>query len=190
MIYKKSPKEVKNINDLIFNKIKKDKINVLMSIIVKFLKIHIKSQVDSGSTIIQIFDSWAGLLNDDFAMDNYIYKPTYELVDYAKKLGVPIICFPRGTKNYKKYCKIVKPDAISIDYEVDPEIIAKEIEVPVQGGLDPKILLTNKENLKKKTIKYLEIFKDHPYIFNLGHGVLPETSPEMVECLVKTVKRL
>ncbi len=190
MIYKKSPKEVKNINDLIFNKIKKDKINVLMSIIVKFLKIHIKNQVDSGSTIIQIFDSWAGLLNDDFAMDNYIYKPTYELVDYAKKLGVPIICFPRGTKNYKKYCKIVKPDAISIDYEVDPKIIAKEIEVPVQGGLDPKILLTNKENLKKETIKYLEIFKDHPYIFNLGHGVLPETSPEMVECLVKTVKRL
>jgi len=190
MIYKKSPKEVKNINDLIFNKIKKDKINVLMSIIVKFLKIHIKNQVDSGSTIIQIFDSWAGLLNDDFAMDNYIYKPTYELVDYAKKLGVPIICFPRGTKNYKKYCKIVKPDAISIDYEVDPEIIAKEIEVPVQGGLDPKILLTNKEKLKKETIKYLEIFKDHPYIFNLGHGVLPETSTEMVECLVKTVKRL
>ncbi len=190
MIYKKSPKEVKNINDLIFNKIKKDKINLLMSIIVKFLKIHIKNQVDSGSTIIQIFDSWAGLLNDDFAMDNYIYKPTYELVDYAKKLGVPIICFPRGTKNYKKYCKIVKPDAISIDYEVDPKIIAKEIEVPVQGGLDPKILLTNKENLKKETIKYLEIFKDHPYIFNLGHGVLPETSPEMVECLVKTVKRL
>ena len=83
MIYKKSPKEVKNINDLIFNKIKKDKINLLMSIIVKFLKIHIKNQVDSGSTIIQIFDSWAGLLNDDFAMDNYIYKPTYELVDLS-----------------------------------------------------------------------------------------------------------
>ena len=64
----------------------------------------------------------------------------------------------------------------------------KNIKIPVQGGLDPKILLTDKEILKKETIKYLEIFKDHPYIFNLGHGVLPETKPEMVEWLVNTVK--
>jgi uroporphyrinogen decarboxylase len=60
--------------------------------------------------------------------------------------------------------------------------------LPVQGGLDPKILLTDKENLKKQAIKYLEIFKDHPYIFNLGHGVLPETNPDMMEYLVNTVK--
>ena len=54
--------------------------------------------------------------------------------------------------------------------------------------MDPKILLTDQENLKKEAKRYLEIFKDHPYIFNLGHGVLPETNPEMVEYLVKTVK--
>ena len=54
--------------------------------------------------------------------------------------------------------------------------------------LDPKILLTDKENLKKETLKYLDIFKDHPYIFNLGHGILPETNPDMVEYLIKTVK--
>ena len=65
---------------------------------------------------------------------------------------------------------------------------SKNIKIPIQGGLDPKILLTDKETLKKETLKYLEIFKDHPYIFNLGHGVLPETKPEMVEYLVKTVK--
>ena len=64
----------------------------------------------------------------------------------------------------------------------------KEIQIPVQGGLDPKILLTDKDNLKKNTLKYLEIFKDHPYIFNLGHGVLPETDPNMVDYLVKMVK--
>ena len=58
----------------------------------------------------------------------------------------------------------------------------------MQGGLDPKVLLTDKEKLKKETMRYLEIFRDHPYIFNLGHGVLPETKPEMVEYLVKTVK--
>ena len=63
------------------------------------------------------------------------------------------------------------------------------IILPVFGeSLDPKILLSDKETLKKEAIKYLDIFKDHPYIFNLGHGVLPETNPEMVEFLVKIVK--
>ena len=80
------------------------------------------------------------------------------------------------------------PDAVNIDYNVDPQNILKNINIPVQGGLDPKVLLTDKENLKKNALKYLEIFKDHPYIFNLGHGILPETNPEMVEYLVKTVK--
>ena len=67
-------------------------------------------------------------------------------------------------------------------------MICKNIKIPVQGGLNPKILLTDKENLKKETLKYLDIFKDHPYIFNLGHGILPETNPDMVEYLIKTVK--
>ena len=58
----------------------------------------------------------------------------------------------------------------------------------MQGGLDPKLLLSDKENLKKETLKYLNIFKNHPYIFNLGHGVLPETDPMMVDYLVKLVK--
>ena len=62
------------------------------------------------------------------------------------------------------------------------------MNIPVQGGLDPKILLTDKDNIKKEAKKYLDIFKDHPYIFNLGHGVLPETDPNMMDYLVKTVK--
>ena len=99
-----------------------------------------------------------------------------------------MICFPREIKNYKEFCDIVKPDAVSIDYNVDPKKILKDIKIPVQGGLDPKILLTDYENLKKETYKYLEIFKDHPYIFNLGHGILPETNPIMVENIIKIVK--
>ena len=158
-----------------------------LKIIDKFLKIHIKNQIDSGADIIQIFDSWAGLLEDkDY--DFYIYNPTCSLVEFTKSLNVPVICFPRGIKNYKKYCEIVKPDAICIDYEVDPIKIEKEIKIPVQGGMDPKVLLTDKDNLKKEAIKYLDIFKDHPYIFNLGHGILPETDPSMMDYLVKTIK--
>jgi|TARA_A100000164_G_scaffold11845_1_gene9980 uroporphyrinogen decarboxylase len=162
-------------------------INRILLIIEKFLKIHIKNQIENGANVIQIFDSWAGLLEErDYP--NYIYTPTLNLVDYVKSLNVPVICFPREIKNYKEFCEVVKPDAINIDYNVDPLMIAKNIKIPVQGGLDPKILLTDKNNLKKETLKYLDIFKDHPYIFNLGHGILPETNPDMVEFLIRTVK--
>ena len=162
-------------------------INRVLLIIEKFLKLHIKNQVDNGANIIQIFDSWAGLLNEK-DLPNYIYTPTLNLLDYVKSLNVPVICFPREIKNYKEFCEIVKPDAISIDYNVDPKKILKNIKIPIQGGLDPKVLLTDYENLKKEASKYLEIFKDHPYIFNLGHGILPETNPDMVENLIKIVK--
>jgi len=158
-----------------------------LKIIVKFLKVHIKNQINNGAEIIQIFDSWAGLLEDK-DLDFYIYNPTYFLVEFTKSLNVPVICFPRGIKDYKKYCDIVKPDAICIDYEVDPIKIEKEIDIPIQGGMNPKILLTDRDSLKKETTKYLDIFKDHPYIFNLGHGILPETDPNMMDYLVKTVK--
>jgi len=162
-------------------------INRILIILEKFLKLHVEQQIKNGATIIQIFDSWAGLLEEK-DLPNYVYVPTLNLVDYVKSLNIPVICFPRGIKDYKNYCDIVKPDAVNIDYDIDPVSICREIKIPVQGGLDPKILLTDKENLKKETLKYLNIFKDHPYIFNLGHGVLPETNPDMVDYLVKTVK--
>ena len=183
MINLKSPK--KNLNKNFF----KDEflINRILLLIEKFLKVHIKNQIDNGANVIQIFDSWAGLLEEK-DLPNYIYTPTLNLVDYVKSLKVPVICFPREIKNYKEFCEIVKPDAISIDYNIDPKKILKDIKIPIQGGLDPKVLLTDYENLKKETTKYLEIFKDHPYIFNLGHGILPETKPEMVENLIKIVK--
>ncbi len=183
MINKKSPKL--DLNENFFgNKIL---ISKVLKILDKFLKIHVKNQIDNGAQLIQIFDSWAGLLNEK-DLPYYIYEPTLSLVNYIKSLNVPVICFPRGIKNYKDFCEIIKPDVICIDYEVDPIKIYKEIKIPVQGGMDPKILLTDKEKLKKETIKYLDIFKDHPYIFNLGHGVLPETDPSMMDYLVKTVK--
>jgi uroporphyrinogen decarboxylase len=162
-------------------------INRILLIIEKFLKIHIKNQIDNGANVIQIFDSWAGLLEEK-DLPNYVYSPTLNLVNYVKSLNTPVICFPREIKNYKEFCEIVKPDAVGIDYNVDPKKILNQIKIPIQGGLDPKILLTNKEKLKKEAIKYLDIFKDHPYIFNLGHGVLPETDPNMFEYLVNTVK--
>ena len=165
----------------------KDLIDKTLLIIEKFLKIHIKHQIENGAQIIQIFDSWAGLLNEK-DLQNYIYKPTLNLVEYIKSFNIPVICFPRNIKNYKNYCNIVNPSVICIDYNTDPKEISKDIEIPVQGGMDPKVLLTDKENLKKEANKYLDIFNDHPYIFNLGHGILPETDPQMMDYLVKMVK--
>ena len=162
-------------------------INRILLILEKFLKIHIKNQIDNGANIIQIFDSWAGLLEEK-DLPNYIYSPTLNLVNYVKSLDIPVICFPREIKNYKKYCEIVKPDAVSIDYNTDPKEILNNIKIPIQGGLDPKVLLSDKETIKKETTRYLDIFKDHPYIFNLGHGILPETDPKMVDYLVQIVK--
>tara|TARA_A100001011_G_scaffold169247_1_gene178215 strand:- start:58 stop:1059 length:1002 start_codon:yes stop_codon:yes gene_type:complete len=183
MINQQSPK--KNLKKDFFND--NDLIKKVLLILEKFLMIHIKKQIENGANIIQIFDSWAGLLEEK-DLENYIYSPTLNLVNYVKSLNIPVICFPREIKNYKEFCDTVKPDVISIDYNVNPEQILKDIRIPIQGGLDPKILLTDKENLKKETIKYLDIFKDHPYIFNLGHGVLPQTDPNMMDYLVKMVK--
>ena len=183
MINQQSPK--KQLKKDFFEN--KDLINNVLLIIEKFLKIHIKNQIDNGANVIQIFDSWAGLL-DDKDLPYYIYNPTLNLVKFVQSLNTPVICFPRNIKDYKKYCDFIKPDAICIDYEIDPVKIEKEINIPIQGGMDPKVLLTDRETLKKEAKRYLDIFKDHPYIFNLGHGVLPETDPGMMDYLVKTVK--
>ena len=114
MINKQSPK-LKLKNDFF-----KDDylINRILLIIEKFLKVHIKNQIEEGAQIIQIFDSWAGLIEES-DLPNYVYIPTYNLVNYVKSLGIPVICFPRGIKNYKNYCEIVKPDVNQYyDYNV------------------------------------------------------------------------
>ena len=97
MINKKSPKL--KLNDIFF----KDNflINRILIILEKFLKIHIKNQIENGAQVIQIFDSWAGLLKEA-DLPNFAYIPTYNLVKYVKSLKIPVICFPRGIKNYKE----------------------------------------------------------------------------------------
>ena len=182
MINRKSPKQELDKN--IYNKPEYDQ---LIKKIIHLQKLHIKKQVEHGARIIQIFDSWAGLL-DQGNIEKYIYEPTKEIVEYTKNLGVNIICFPRQIKSFDEYCGIVKPSAISIDFEVDPIKIAKNIYIPIQGGMHPKYLLLEKTEMLKNAKRYLEIFRNHKYIFNLGHGVMPETNPENVRILVDFVK--
>ena len=152
----------------------------------KYLSIHIENQINAGADVVQIFDSWAGLIKqEDFV--NYCIEPNSKLVNFCKKKNIPVICFPRGIgENYKRFNDIVRPDGLNIDYEVDPGWAKKNLKnVVIQGGLDPKILLNSEEEIMRNTRKYLEAFKGLPYVFNLGHGLLPSTDPDKVQKLIK-----
>ena len=113
-----------------------------------------------------------------------------KIVNFTKSLNIPVICFPRGIKKkYAEFSNKIKPDCLSIDYEVDPLWVKEEINsVAIQGGLDPKTLLEKDEFIEKEVKKYLDIFRDRPYVFNLGHGVLPETNPEKIKFVTNLVR--
>ena len=182
MLNKQSPKKEldNNLRDISENK-------KIIKVIIKYLKIHIKNQIENGADVIQLFDSWAGLVDNKY-VGEMIYDPNAELVEFIKSLNVPVICFPRETNDYIEFVNEVDPSVISLDYNVDIKKVVKNIKIPTQGNLDPNILLTNKDNIKKHTLDILENFKNHPHIFNLGHGVLPQTDPIMVDYLVNLVK--
>ena len=186
MLNHETPK--RNFN---FDKIKKNKHlnDDLIEKLIEVICLHIKNQVDAGANVIQIFDSWAGLIPEEY-LEKFCYKPTTRIVNFTKSLNVPVICFPRGIKKkYAEYSNKVNPDCLSIDYEVDPLWVKKEIKsVVIQGGLDPKVLLKKDEAIQKEVRKYLDIFRDQPYVFNLGHGVLPETNPEKIKFVTNLVR--
>ena len=178
-------KSKKNIN---YKKIKTKEFNVnlILDELHNYLCLHIENQMNAGADVIQIFDSWAGLIAQD-DLPNYCYNPNLKLVDFCKEKKIPVICFPKGINvNYKEFNNIVKPDGINLDYNVDP-IWAKQnlSNVVLQGGLDPKVLLLNNKEIFSATKNYLDIFKGLPYIFNLGHGLLPETDPDKVSKLIE-----
>ena len=187
MLNKKSPK-----NNFNFDILNKDKIliNKLLKKIIEMTCLHADKQIEAGANIIQIFDSWAGLLPQK-ELPNLCYQPILKIVEHIKSKNIPVICFPKGIgKNYIDFCSTVKPDCVSIDYDVDPQWIKDKLNgIPIQGGLNPKILLGDKEGVKKNTEKYLNIFKDYPYIFNLGHGVLPEIKPETIEYVIQKIRK-
>ena len=182
MLNRKSPKG-ENFNVFPIDK----HIHNIMMKLDEFLKIHIEAQIKSGASIIQIFDSWAGLLQEK-DLEYFVYKPIKSLVDFIRQKKSISICFPRNINNYKKFVEKVNPDVISIDYNIDPLIIRDTIDITVQGGLDPKILLQNKDIVRNEVTKYLKTFDKKRYIFNLGHGVLPDTNPDMVKYLVDVVR--
>ena len=174
-------KEITSIDKIINN----SNTNIILEKLIKFLNIHIKYQIKAGADVVQIFDSWAGLLTEA-NLEKFCFNPNAQIVKFCKENEIPNICFPRGiNKYYENFNKLVCPDGINIDYNVDPKWIkAKLNNVVIQGGLDPKYLLRPDDEMFKAATKYLKLFNDTPYIFNLGHGLLPETDPDKVEKLI------
>ena len=178
----------KSKTEVDFNKLKKSSINKnqILDKLIKFLCLHISNQINAGADVIQIFDSWAGLIPEN-DIKSYCYIPNAKIVEFCKKEKILNICFPKGIKEkYKEFNEVVKPDGINLDYTIDP-IWAKDKlkNVVLQGGLNPKFLLESEEFMLRGATKYIETFKDIPYIFNLGHGLLPETDPDRVKKLIE-----
>ena len=165
---------------------KKKSLNQIIETLINFLCIHIKNQINAGADVIQIFDSWAGLIPKK-NLKEYCYTPNARILNFCKKQKIPAICFPKGIKEgYEDFNKIVKPDGINLDSDVDPVWARKKLkDVVIQGGLNPNLLLKDDEDIIKGATKYIRAFKDIPYVFNLGHGLLPETDPDKVQKLIK-----
>ena len=186
LVYMLDLKINKNELDYKKMKLKKNEINLILNELNEYISIHIENQINAGADVVQIFDSWAGLIKpEDFF--NYCIKPNTKLVNFCKNKNIPVICFPRGiNENYREFNEIVRPNGLNIDYEVEPSWVKKNLKnVVIQGGLDPKILLKSDEEIASNTERYLDVFQELPYVFNLGHGLLPLTDPDKVEKLIK-----
>jgi uroporphyrinogen decarboxylase len=182
----------KNKDKINFDKLKEREfeLKIIINKINKYLNTHLTNQINAGVDTIQIFDSWAGLIPEDKLYD-YCYLPNKKIVDFCKKKKIPVISFPKGIKKKcLSFVKIVKPDCLSLDYEIDPMWAKKNLKnICLQGGMDPKILFKSDNKIFKEVDRYLNIFREIPYIFNLGHGLLPETNPDTLNRVIERVNK-
>ena len=188
IVYMFGLKSSKNKINLIKLRKNENEIKIVLDKIISYLCNHIINQIKAGADVVQIFDSWAGLIPQK-NLFNYCYEPNKKIVDFCKKNRIPVICFPKGIKkNYIDFAATVNPDCLSLDYDVDPIWAKNNLnKFCLQGGMDPKILFKDENEIFKEVDKYLDVFKDHPYIFNLGHGLLPGTNPDIVQKVVERV---
>ncbi len=183
----------KDNNKLDLNKYNKCKTQIyqILAELNDYLCIHIKNQINAGADVVQIFDSWAGLIPEEDIKD-FCLIPNKRIVDFCQSEEIVTICFPKGLKkNYEAFNDFVKPDGINIDDELDPQWAKDKLkDVVLQGGPSPKILFKNDKDILDVATKYVKIFKDIPYVFNLGHGLLTETDTDKVKMLVNFYRNL
>ncbi|MGA8401784.1 MAG: uroporphyrinogen decarboxylase [Stellaceae bacterium] len=141
-------------------------------------------QIEGGVEVVQLFDSWAGALSPD-GFERWVIAPTKRLVKVMKARfpQIPIVGFPRGAGLfYQYYATETGVDAVSLDTAMPPAFARDRLQsrVTVQGNLDPVLLLTGGDAMRQAVLEMRAALGNGPYIFNLGHGILPETPPEHV----------
>jgi uroporphyrinogen decarboxylase len=153
---------------------------------------YLVGQVEAGAEALQLFDSWSGSLSPA-QFEQWVIAPTARLVAKLKKRhpDVPIIGFPKGAGGkLAAYARETEISAIGLDETADPGWAAAQLpeELPVQGNLDPLALIAGGDALKEAIRRILDAFAGRPHIFNLGHGILPDTPIAHVEQLIALVK--
>jgi uroporphyrinogen decarboxylase len=153
---------------------------------------YLSAQVEAGAEVLQLFDSWAGSLSPR-QFEQWVIAPTARLVAalHDRHPGVPIIGFPKGAGGkLAAYARETGVDAVGLDETVDPYWAAKELpkDMPLQGNLDPLALIAGGVELEAGVKRILDAFAGRPHIFNLGHGILPDTPIAHVEQLIGQVK--
>jgi uroporphyrinogen decarboxylase len=164
----------------------------LLNVLIEASVSYLIRQFEAGVDAVQIFDTWAGVLPDE-DFDRCCIEPCARIVS-AVRARIPaakFIGFPRGAgSRLRRYIDLVAVDAVGLDWTIDLAFARDEVQSrkPVQGNLDPVALLVGGHALDRSIDRILENFRTGPFIFNLGHGVLPDTPVAHVEQLVARVR--
>lgn len=164
----------------------------LMDILVDASVRYLVAQFRAGADVVQLFESWA-LNLDERAFAANVIEPNRRIVEGVRREipGAPIIGFPRGAAGMlPAYVAATGVNALGLDYSMPVETAKQALPkgLPVQGNLDPLRLVVGGAQMEKRAEEIIAGFADRPHIFNLGHGIVPETPIENVELLVATVK--
>ncbi len=153
---------------------------------------YLKMQIEAGAQAIQLFDSWANLVSPQ-QLEMYCIQPAVKIKNALKAEypDIPFIAFPKGLgSTLPHYIESVKPDVVGVDYSADLQWLKKEIQprCMIQGNLDPVLLASHKDDAVAQTNVILQTLGDDPFIFNLGHGILPHTPIEHVMAALETIR--
>ncbi len=153
---------------------------------------YLVRQIEAGVDAVQLFDSWSGSLSPS-QFERWVIAPTTSIVErlHARCPGVPVIGFPKGAGGkLPAYARETGVDAIGLDETVDPVWAHASLpaDMPVQGNLDPLALIAGGADLDTAIDRILAAFVERPHVFNLGHGILPDTPIAHVEQLIARVR--
>jgi uroporphyrinogen decarboxylase len=167
-------------------------LDAMLAVLVEATARHLAAQVAAGADCLQIFESWSEGLPEPL-FEQAILKPTAALIARLRELGVtaPVIGFPRGAGAlFGRYARETGVTAVGVDTQTPAAFARAEAPagMPLQGNLDPQLLIVGGEPLETQARRVVEAFRGSPHVFNLGHGITPQTPPDHVAALIAAIK--